>query len=200
MSRRRYRKVIPKGVLLEQVTEPAEKEFKIILMAADSIIPINAGRRYLVQLLKGSKTQVMFRNHSDESEYYGLLSQYSLDEIQKRIDWLIVNDWLRLEQEWKTPHIVHSPQGWELVKQIWVEKLLELMRTSSEKFFKGITDINPQIKYLLLDTIAEKNIKEMVPILKEWQKSASRKLGAKIKFTLMKITQDRQTVSLFTVS
>jgi len=187
MSRRRYRKVIPQGVLLEQVTKPAEEEFKIILMAADSIIPINAGRRYLVQLLKGSKTQVMFRNNADKSKYYGSLSHYSLDEIQKQVDWLIVNNWLRLEQEWKTPHVIHSPPGWELVKQIWVEELLKMMKTSCEKFFKEITDINPQIKYLLLDTIAEKSIREMVPILKEWQKSASRKLNAKIEFTLMKI-------------
>lgn len=156
MSKRRYRKIIPKGVYYKQVEKPTPDEKNIILMATDSIIPFSGGRNYLVKLLKGSKSKIMIRNNAEKSEYYGKLSNLTLDEIQRKVDWLIVKGWLSLGQEWKTPFIVHTPRGWELVKYLWVNNLLDLMKKKPEAFLQKIRDINPQIKHLLLDVIEDK--------------------------------------------
>ncbi len=67
MSKRRYRKIIPKGVYYKQVEKPDPDEKNIILMATDSIIPFSGCRNYLVKLLNDSKSKIMIRNNAEKS-------------------------------------------------------------------------------------------------------------------------------------
>ena len=178
MSKRKYRKIVPKGVYYKQIKEPTPEEKNIILMAADSIIPFSGGRNYLVKLLRGSKSQIMIQNKAEESEYYGKLSNLTLNEIQRKVDWLIVNGWLALKQEWKTPFIVHTLKGWELVKYLWVDKLLDMMDKNPGLFLRKIRNINPEIKWFLLDVIEDGSLTIFKPVLTKWRGFDAEALGA----------------------
>lgn len=180
MGRKRYRRIIPKNILEGHLEKPGEKELDIILMGADSIIPISGGRNYLTQLLKGSKSQVMKRNNAEESEHYGKLSYLTLKEIERRIDWMIVKEWLKLEQEWKQPHIRHTMKGWERVKKLWVDKLIDLMENDTGTFLEKIHDIHHEIKHQLLDRIQEKRLTSLTPFLLRWKEIGVKKVRKRI--------------------
>lgn len=180
MGRRRYNKIIPKNILEGHLEKPGEKELDIILMGTDSIIAFSGGRNYLTQLLKGSKSQVMKRNNAEESEHYGKLSYLTLKEIERRIDWLIIKEWLKLEQEWKQPHIRHTMKGWEKVKELWVDKLIDLMENDISAFLENIRDIHHEIKHQLLDKIQKKELTSLTPFLLRWKEISVKKVKKRI--------------------
>jgi superfamily II DNA helicase RecQ len=180
MGRKRHRRIIPKNILEGHLEKPDEKELEVILMGADSIIPISGGRNYLTQLLKGSKSQVMKRNNAEESEHYGKLSNLTLKEIERRIDWMIVKEWLKLEQEWRQPHIRHTNKGWQRAKKLWVDKLIKLMENDIDAFLLKIRDIHHEIKYQILDRVQEKELTSLTPLLLRWKEIGVRKVRKRI--------------------
>lgn len=180
MGRKRYRRIIPKNILEGHLEKPSEKELEIILIGADSIIPTSGGRNYLTQLLKGSKSQIMKRNNAQESEHYGKLSYLTLKEIERKIDWMIVKEWLKLEQEWKQPYIAHTRKGWERVKKLWVDKLINLMKNDTNAFLGNIRDMHHEIKHQLLDRVQEKELTSLTPFLLRWKEIGVSKVRKRI--------------------
>ena len=94
----------------------SEPEIALILRGADELIT-TGGRTLLAKILKGSKEKRLLELELDKSPAYGALREISLDQVMARIDWLIINLYLRIEYDYRLPILVYTPQGWEIEKE-----------------------------------------------------------------------------------
>ena len=72
------------------------EEIKAILRGADDLI-MRDGRSLLAKVLKGSKEKRVHELSLDKSPVYGYFKNLTIEEITAKIDWLIVNGYLRIE-------------------------------------------------------------------------------------------------------
>lgn len=180
MGRKKYTRIIPKGIREEYIEKPTDEEMDIIQMAADSIIPFDGGRNYLVKLLKGSNAKIMKRNNAQDNDYYGTLKHLKMKDIERRVDWMIVKGWLKLVQPWKQPIIRHTEKGWEKAKKLWAEKLVKQMKEDLNAFLESIRDKHHEVKHKLLDKIQEDKITSLAAALMGWRKIGVRKVRKRI--------------------
>ncbi|RDY70531.1 superfamily II DNA helicase, partial [Halobacillus trueperi] len=76
-------------------TPLTHKEIKIILDTADWIIA-RGGRSQLAKILKGSKEKKLLEFDLDESPGYGFYKNEKLEDVTKKINWMIKRDFIEL--------------------------------------------------------------------------------------------------------
>ncbi len=96
MSRKVRR--VPFTLNSRDVKELPEDEIRLILRGADDLIG-SGGRGMLAKILKGSRQKALLEHEFDRSPVYGALSELTLEQITARVDWLILNDYLRIEYD-----------------------------------------------------------------------------------------------------
>ena len=79
-----------------EITKLQPDEIRVILRAADEMIA-TAGRSMLVKVLKGSKDKKVLEYKLDECPSYGYYHDLTMEEIEKRVDYMIVKRYLRIE-------------------------------------------------------------------------------------------------------
>ncbi len=163
----------------------SESEIALILRGADDLIG-TGGRRLLARILKGSKEKRLLELQLDKSPAYGALRNLSLDKVMAQIDWLIIKGYLRIEYDYRLPMLVYTHKGWEIEKETFAsEKLARLDRQLEEgnpdKTFEWLNDMNPQVKYRILDVIADSGDSKYILALEQWAGSASGKVRGRIK-------------------
>jgi hypothetical protein len=192
MPRRRRRPPIPVTLVLP-AEPPTQDEIDSILMATDSITG-QAGRSGVVLILNGSRSQKALEWEWDKLPDYGRLQHLTADEIARKVDWCIHHRWLRIEYDRHIPLLFHTPQGWERVKDLWVERLLGwfdewLAVGEPERVWPRLESINRQIKFMLLDEIARRGAARFTAILRAWFPHEVRAVRTAINHTLQALGQ-----------
>jgi hypothetical protein len=187
--------VHPDSKGIEPLSEP---EIALILRGADELIG-SGGRTLLAKILKGSKEKRLLELELHKSPAYGALREFSLDQVMARIDWLIINGYLRIEYDYRLPMLVYTPLGWEIEKETFAaEKLARLDRQLEEgdpdKTFNWLNDMNPQVIHRILDVIADSGDSKYIHVLEQWAGSASRKVRGRIN-GILKIWAGTETTS-----
>ena len=95
-----------------------EDEIRAILRAADDIIS-SGGRALLGKILKGSRDKTILEHELDKSPMYGYYKDLTLEQIGHRVDWMIKNEYFRIEYDGRLPLLVYSFTGWEIEKQTY---------------------------------------------------------------------------------
>jgi len=168
----------------------SEAEIALILRGLDDLIGIG-GRGMLARILKGSKEKRLLELGLDKSPVYGALRDVSLDQVMARIDWLIIKGYLRIVYDYRLPMLVYTDKGWEIEKETFaLEKLARLDRQLEEgkpdKSFEWLNDMNLQVRFRILDMIAESGDSKYIHALKLWKGSASLRVRDRIKGILKK--------------
>jgi superfamily II DNA helicase RecQ len=162
------------------------KEIKAILRAADELIA-TGGRGMLAKILKGSKDKKLLEYDLDKCPVYGFYHHLTLPEITRRIDWMIKNDYLRIEYSGRLPVIVFSKEGWEIERENYAEELLQklqsLLKSKDYRYVADLKDRNRGMILLLIDKIKNSNNRDFIPLLKAWQEVDYKK----IKITLQEV-------------
>ncbi len=185
MSRKVRR--VPFTLNSRDVKELPEDEIRLILRGADDLIG-SGGRGMLAKILKGSRQKALLEHEFDRSPVYGALSDLTLEQITARVDWLIINGYLRIEYDYRLPILVYTQRGWAIERETYADELLEginrLLAVGNElQDLSWLTEKNPEVLQLILDKIAATGDPKYLPILKRWQNKATRRISKHIRET-----------------
>lgn len=154
-------------------------EIKAILRGADDLI-LSGGRNMLSKILKGSKDKKLLRLKLNKSPVYGFFKELTINKIRSKIDWTIVNGYLRIEYDYRLPLLAYTKKGWEIEKDTYSDELLDklkgLLETGDYSFVSELKDRDRSMILLLLDKIKNTNNKKFIPLLRAWQKIDYRKV------------------------
>ena len=187
MPRRSKRPPIPVTLTLP-AEPPTQDEIDAILMATDAVIG-QGGRAGVVLILNGSRSQKVKRWEWDKLPDYGALSHLTARVIGTKVDWCIHHRWLRIEYDRDIPLLLHTPQGWERVKELWVSRLLAKFEAwqaaaTPDQVWPDLEHINREIKHMLLDEIERQRRRDLAPVLRSWFDHEVRKVRTAINHTL----------------
>lgn len=170
---------------LEPIDDGVLSDIEIykILRAANEII-YSAGRAMLSKILKGSKDKKLLELKLDMCPSYGCFNELTIIEITKRVDWMIVNDYLEIQYNGRLPMIVFTQKGWNISKVIYTEELyegiLERMHTETEELIKLLNNTNREVVHLLLYKIADSKNIGFIRFLEKWKEAEVKKVRARI--------------------
>ena len=51
-------------------------------------------------------------------------------EVEARVDWMILNDYLDIEYDYRLPLLVYTPRGWEIEKETYAEELFQQLHAT----------------------------------------------------------------------
>jgi superfamily II DNA helicase RecQ len=185
MSRKVRR--VPVSLDSRDVEDLSEDEIRIILRGTDDIIG-SGGRGLLAKILKGSRQKPVLEHELDGSPVYGALSELSLEQITARIDWLIIEGYLRIEYDYRLPLLVYTNRGWEIERETYADELLKgidrlLAEGDALQDLRWLTERNPEVLQLVLEKIADTGDPRYLPVLKPWQNKATRRISDYIRET-----------------
>jgi len=162
-----------------EITHLTNDEIKAILRAADGLIS-TGGRSMLSKVLKGSKDKKVLEHGLDQNPGYGFYSHLTIPEITQRIDWVIINDYLRIDYNGRLPVVVFSEVGWEVERETYTEELLqkltELLDGHDYSFVGELKDRNRGMILLLIEKIRKTNNPDFIALLKAWQEIDYKKI------------------------
>lgn len=160
-----------------------EEDIKMILRGADTLI-FKGGRNLLAKLLKGSKEKKVLEYKLNECPAYGYYHKLKLDEIIKRIDWMIEEDYLRIKYDYRLPLLVFSEKGWEIEKETYAKELYEKfcldVKEKNARVIYKLNQVNRKVVMRILDKIEEDGTEEFIDYLEEWKKQESKKVVKRI--------------------
>ena len=191
MSRRINR--IPVILDTGDVKELFQEDIKMILRAADVCI-MKAGRNMLAKILKGSKDKKVLELKLNECPAYGYYQDMKLDDIAKCIDWMIKEDYLRIEYDYRLPLLVFSEKGWEIEKETFAQELyqricLDVEEKKARVLFE-MKEVNRQVVMRILDKIEKDGTEEFLPYLEAWKMLEVKKVAARIAEVENKISKN----------
>ncbi len=159
------------------------EDIRMILRGADELIS-TGGRSMLAKILKGSKDKTIFKYKLNECPAYGYYQDMKLDDISKCIDWMIKEDYLRIEYDYRLPLLVFSEKGWKIEKETFAQELYQRMCLDVEekkaRVLFEMKEVNRQVVMCVLDKIEKDGTKEFLPYLEAWKMLEVKKVAARI--------------------
>jgi hypothetical protein len=181
MSKRKQR--VPYHLDSGGVRDVGSTEISAILRGADVMIA-RGGRTQLSKLLKGSRGASILERGLDRCPSYGFHRDLPIEEVLRRIDWVIEHGYLRIEYEGRLPVLVFSPRGWEIERENMAEELLgdldALLEAGPPYDMSHLKDRDRGMIFLFLDKIEASGRPELVPLLKAWMEIDYAKVRARI--------------------
>jgi len=190
MSRRAQR--VKFHLDLKKIIDLPPVEIKAILRGADELIA-HGGRSLLTKVLKGSRSKEVLNLQLSQSPVYGYYRGLSEEDVLARIDWVILNGYLRLEYDHRLPLLVYTEAGWEIEKETYADELLEgfdrLLETGQRPydmiFWK---DKNRDLIWYLLDKIQTLGDPKYIPVLEDWEMVDYKKVKERIKQVISRLS------------
>jgi hypothetical protein len=186
MSRRR-RERVPYHLDSGGVRPLPREELVAILRGADMMIR-RGGRTQLSKVLKGSREATILEHGLDRCPSYGFYRQLSLEEILRRIDWVIERRFLQIEYEGRLPVLVFTAEGWAIEVETMAEELLRGMDARLEAGppydLSDLKDRNRELILLLLDKVEQSGRRELIPLLEAWAAIDYAKVRARLARTI----------------
>ena len=166
-----------------EIKDLPQEDIQMILRGADELIS-TGGRSMLAKMLKGSKDKKIFEYKLNECPAYGYYQDMKLDDISKCIDWMIKEDYLRIEYDYRLPLLVFSEKGWQIEKETFAQELYQRMCLDVEKkkarVIFEMKEVNRQVVMCVLDKIEKDGTKEFLPYLEAWKMLEVKKVAARI--------------------
>ena len=138
----------------------------------------------LVKLLKGSKDKKVLEHHLDECPAYGFYRLLTMNEIAKRVDWMIKEDYIRIQYNGRLPMIVFSEKGWEIEEETFAEELYQRfcdeLKSGKREIIQEMQNVNRQVVMDVLEKICVGKNQDFIPMLEEWKSKEVRKVRQKI--------------------
>ena len=161
------------------------EEIAAILRGADDLI-YQGGRALLVKILRGSRQKRVLELGLDECPVYGYFRHLTMEEIQARVDWVILEGYLRIEYDYRLPLLVYTDRGWEIERETYARELLQgfddLLAAGDGPFDMGyLKDRNRGMILLLLDLVEGTGDPKYIPLLEDWQRIDYKKVRARIR-------------------
>lgn len=169
---------------------------RAILRAADELIA-TAGRSMLVKILKGSKDKKVLEYKLDRCPAYGYYHNLTMEEIGKRVDYMIVKKYLRIEYSGRLPMLEFTDKGWEIERETYTKEWYDRFKDAVESkvlhldMFEELKIVNRQVVFGLLDKIKESGDKRYIPLLEVWRKGEVRKVREKIGGVIARLENER---------
>lgn len=181
MSRKVRR--VPVSLDAGEIKDLPQEDIRMILRGADELIS-TGGRSMLAKILKGSKDKTIFKYKLNECPAYGYYQDMKLDDISKCIDWMIKEDYLRIEYDYRLPLLVFSEKGWQIEKETFAQELYQRMCLDVEekkaRVLFEMKEVNRQVVMCVLDKIEKDGTKEFLPYLEAWKMLEVKKVAARI--------------------
>lgn len=172
---------------LEKLPEP---ELLAVLRGADDLIA-QGGRTLLMRILRGSANKDVLDRGLDKSPVYGYFRSLSNDDTLARIDWAILNGYLRIENINQLPLLVYPRQGWEIEREQYANELLNGIETGLDDgppyHMAHLKDRDREMILLLLDKIAATGDSKYIPALEAWKKVDYKKVQQRIRQVIQKL-------------
>lgn len=166
-----------------EIKDLPQEDIRMILRGADELIS-TGGRSMLAKILKGSKDKTIFKYKLNECPAYGYYQDMKLDDISKCIDWMIKEDYLRIEYDYRLPLLVFSEKGWQIEKETFAQELYQRMCLDVEekkaRVIFEMKEVNRQVVMCVLDKIEKDGTKEFLPYLEAWKILEVKKVAARI--------------------
>lgn len=166
-----------------EIKDLPQEDIRMILRGADELIS-TGGRSMLAKILKGSKDKTIFKYELNECPAYGYYQDMKLDDISKCIDWMIKEDYLRIEYDYRLPLLVFSEKGWQIEKETFAQELYQRMCLDVEekkaRVIFEMKEVNRQVVMCVLDKIEKDGTKEFLPYLEAWKMLEVKKVAARI--------------------
>jgi len=187
---RRIRRV-PVNLNIDDLRPVPFDEIKAILHGADPII-MSGGRTLLAKILKGSRESKILELNLDRCPVYGYFNDLSIKAITTKIDWLILNEYLGIQYDYRLPLLVYTHKGWEIEMDTDSDKLLhefdEMIASGRTDFdISYLKDRNREMILILLNKVAATGDKKYIPILEAWKRIDSKKVRQKINGVINKL-------------
>lgn len=175
-----------------EIKDLPQEDIRMILRGADELIS-TGGRSMLAKILKGSKDKTIFKYKLNECPAYGYYQDMKLDDISKCIDWMIKEDYLRIEYDYRLPLLVFSEKGWQIEKETFAQELYQRMCLDVEekkaRVIFEMKEVNRQVVMCVLDKIEKDGTKEFLPYLEAWKMLEVKKVAARISEVEKKISK-----------
>ena len=175
-----------------EIKDLPQEDIQMILRGADELIS-TGGRSMLAKILKGSKDKTIFKYKLNECPAYGYYQDMKLDDISKCIDWMIKEDYLRIEYDYCLPLLVFSEKGWQIEKETFAQELYQRMCLDVEekkaRVIFEMKEVNRQVVMCVLDKIEKDGTKEFLPYLEAWKMLEVKKVAARIAEVEKKISK-----------
>lgn len=175
-----------------EIKDLPQEDIRMILRGADELIS-TGGRSMLAKILKGSKDKTIFKYKLNECPAYGYYQDMKLDVISKCIDWMIKEDYLRIEYDYRLPLLVFSEKGWQIEKETFAQELYQRMCLDVEekkaRVIFEMKEVNRQVVMRVLDKIEKDGTKEFLPYLEAWKMLEVKKVAARIAEVEKKISK-----------
>lgn len=175
-----------------EIKDLPQEDIRMILRGADELIS-TGGRSMLAKILKGSKDKTIFKYKLNECPAYGYYQDMKLDDISKCIDWMIKEDYLRIEYDYRLPLLVFSEKGWQIEKETFAQELYQRMCLDVEekkaRVIFEMKEVNRQVVMCVLDKIEKDGTKEFLPYLEAWKMLEVKKVAARIAEVEKKISK-----------
>ena len=175
-----------------EIKDLPQEDIRMILRGADELIS-TGGRSMLAKILKGSKDKTIFKYKLNECPAYGYYQDMKLDDISKCIDWMIKEDYLRIEYDYRLPLLVFSEKGWQIEKETFAQELYQRMCLDVEekkaRVIFEMKEVNRHVVMCVLDKIEKDGTKEFLPYLEAWKMLEVKKVAARIAEVEKKISK-----------
>ena len=175
-----------------EIKDLPQEDIQMILRGADELIS-TGGRSMLAKILKGSKDKKIFEYKLNECPAYGYYQDMKLDDISKCIDWMIKEDYLRIEYDYRLPLLVFSEKGWQIEKETFAQELYQRMCLDVEekkaRVIFEMKEVNRQVVMCVLDKIEKEGTEEFLPYLEAWKMLEVKKVAARIAEVEKKISK-----------
>ena len=149
-----------------------EVEIRYILLAADELIS-SGGRSMLAKVLKGSRDKKLLELGLDNGLAYGYYRSLTLEQITMRVDWMIKNDFLKLEYQRDMPLLIFTEIGWIIQRDQMANLFLQqwqqwVQAGTFDIDMSYLKDRNRGMILLFLQKIAATSDERYIPLLKQW--------------------------------
>lgn len=175
-----------------EIKDLPQEDIRMILRGADELIS-TGGRSMLAKILKGSKDKTIFKYKLNECPAYGYYQDMKLDDISKCIDWMIKEDYLRIEYDYRLPLLVFSEKGWQIEKETFAQELYQRMCLNVEekkaRVIFEMKEVNRQVVMCVLDKIEKDGTEEFLLYLEAWKMLEVKKVAARIAEVEKKISK-----------
>jgi len=169
-------------------------EIKQIIRGADSIVG-EGGRNLLAKILKGSREKRVLELHLDKVPVYGCFKDLTIKQITEKIDWVILNGYLRIEYDYRLPLLYHTARGWEIAKEIRINEIIgqfdEMLESGVDYYnMRFLKDRNREMIFELLEKIKESKKREYIPLLEAWEKIDYKKVRNRIRSVIEELNKE----------
>jgi len=164
-----------------------------VLRGADDLIA-QGGRTLLTRVLRGSKNKDVLARGLESSPVYGYFKDLSDEETLARIDWVILNGYLRIERFDRLPLLVYTQKGWEIERENYTDELLagfdNLIQKGPPFDMEYLKDRNRQMILRLLDKIETTGDVRYVPLLRAWKRIDYKKIRISIREVVKRLENE----------